>query len=45
MNTYAGKIFFKVSYTTKNSNVYIWYFVASWACEVTVILTQKGLCQ
>ena len=30
-----------------NSNVYtsIWYMVASWACEITQILTQKRLLQ
>ena len=25
----------------RNSDVYIWYMVASWACEVTLILTKK----
>ena len=29
----------------RNSDVYIWYLVAIWACEVTVILTQKRLLQ
>ena len=29
----------------RNSYVYIWYLVASWACEVTLILTQKRLHQ
>ena len=29
----------------RNSDVYIWYLVASWACEVTLIPTQKRLLQ
>ena len=29
----------------RNSYVYIWYLVASWACEVIVIFTQKKLPQ
>ena len=27
----------------RNSGVYIYYMVSSWACEVTVILTQSVL--
>ena len=30
---------------TRNSRLYIWYVVASWACEVTLIITQKRLLQ
>ena len=39
MNMHAGK---SVIYN-KNSYVYIRYFVASWACEITEILTQEAL--
>ena len=38
------KEFLKGAIYNRNSYVYIWYLVASWACEVTVILTQKRLC-
>ena len=31
--------FLKCVIYNRNSDVYIWYLVASWACEVTVILT------
>ena len=34
------KEFFKSVLYNRNSDVYIQYMVASWACEVTVILTQ-----
>ena len=39
--------FLKSSLYNRNRDVYniIWYTVASWACEVTVILTQKRLHQ
>ena len=40
MNTYAGRRIFKSVIYNRNSHV---YFVASWACEVTLILKQKGL--
>ena len=36
------KEFLKSVIKNRNSHVNIWYFVASWACEVTVILTQKS---
>ena len=40
------KAFFEVSYTTETTmSIYIWYIVASWACEVTATLTQKRLFQ
>ena len=35
------KEFLKSVIYNRNSYVFIWYLVASWACEVTVILTQK----
>ena len=34
------KYCFKCVIYNRNSDVYIKYMVASWACEVTVILTQ-----
>ena len=34
------KDFFKYVIYNRNSDVYIKYMVASWACDVTVILTQ-----
>ena len=34
------KEFLKVSYATETTMLYIWYMVASWACDVTVILKQ-----
>ena len=37
------KEFLKCVIYNRNGDVYIWYMVASWACEVTVILTQKRL--
>ena len=37
--------FLKCVIYNRNSDVYIWYLVASCACEVTVILTQKRLLQ
>ena len=36
------KEFLKCVIYNRNSDVYIWCLVASWAYEVTVILTQKG---
>ena len=41
MNTIARNIFFKSVIYNRKSDVYIWYFVASWACEVIVILPQN----
>ena len=34
------KEFLKSAIYSRNSYVYMWYLVASWACEVTLILTQ-----
>ena len=43
MNKHAGKkIFLKSVLYNTHSLVYIWYLVASCACEVTLILTQKS---
>ena len=39
------KDFLKYVIYNRNSDVYILYLVASWAIEVTVILTQKRLLQ
>ena len=35
------KEFLKSVIYNRNSHMYIWYLVASLACEVTLILTQK----
>ena len=43
MNTNARKSIFKSVINNRNSYVYMWYLVASWACDVIVILTQKKL--
>ena len=37
------KVFLKSVIYNRNSYVYIWYLVASWACAVIVILAQKKL--
>ena len=37
------KEFFKSAIYNRNKQVYVWHMVASWACEVTVILTQNNL--
>ena len=42
LNTRVKNIFIKCHIQQKK-DVYIWYMVASWACEVTLILTQKML--
>ena len=42
MNTNTEKEFLKSVIYNRKSHVYIWYFVASWACEVTVILIQEA---
>ena len=37
------KEFLKYVIYNRNSDGYVWYMAASWACEVTLILTQKSL--
>ena len=45
MNTHVWKSYLKSVIYNRNSDEYIWYniMVVSWACEVTVIGTQKRI--